>query len=34
MDFFVDKKIFNYIDPPPPKLSAMEEEKPVRFSIP
>ena len=34
MDFFVDKKILNYIDPPPPKLAAMEEDKPSRFNIP
>lgn len=34
MDFFVDKNYLNYIDPPPPKLAAKEEEKASRFSIP
>ena len=34
MDFFVDKNILNYIDPPLPKLAAMEEDKSSRFNIP
>mmetsp|Transcript_10398 Transcript_10398/g.10416 ORF Transcript_10398/g.10416 Transcript_10398/m.10416 type:complete len:105 (+) Transcript_10398:163-477(+) len=34
MDFCVDQKIMNYIDPPPEKLPAMEEIRPERFTIP
>mmetsp|Transcript_26634 Transcript_26634/g.19969 ORF Transcript_26634/g.19969 Transcript_26634/m.19969 type:complete len:97 (-) Transcript_26634:573-863(-) len=34
MDFCVDSKIMNYIDPPPEKLPAMEEIRPDRFTIP
>lgn len=34
MDFFVDKGILNFIEPPPAKLAAMEEAAPSRFNIP
>lgn len=34
MDFFVDKAIANFIEPPPEKLEAMEEAKNDKFSIP
>lgn len=34
MDFVVDKSFHNYIDPPPPKLDAMEEARANRFSVP
>lgn len=34
MDFFVDKQILNYIDPPPEKLSAKEQKIDDKFSIP
>ena len=34
MDFFVDKGILNYIEPPPAKLASMEESAPSRFNIP
>ena len=34
MDFCVDEKIMNYIDPPPEKLPALEQLRPERFSIP
>lgn len=33
MDFFVDEKIMNYIEPPPEKLPALEEVKQDRFNI-
>jgi hypothetical protein len=33
MDFCVDEKIMNYIDPPPEKLPAMEEVRYDRFNI-
>lgn len=33
MDFCVDEKIMNYIEPPPEKLPAMEELRPNRFNI-
>lgn len=33
MDFCVDEKIMNYIEPPPEKLPAMEEIRSDRFSI-
>ena len=34
MDFFVDPKILNFIEPPPEKLPAMEESDEGRFNIP
>jgi hypothetical protein len=34
MDFFVDKGILNFIEPPPEKLDAMEEAQDGRFNIP
>ena len=34
MDFVVDKSIYNYIDPPPEKLAAMESKTPEMFNIP
>jgi len=34
MDFFVDKGILNFIEPPPAKLAAKEEAAPSRFNIP
>jgi hypothetical protein len=34
MDFFVDKGILNFIEPPPAKLAAMEEAASSRFNIP
>lgn len=34
MDFFVDKGILNFIEPPPAKLAAMEEAAGSRFNIP
>ena len=34
MDFFVDKAIANFIEPPPEKLEAMEEAQNSRFNIP
>ena len=34
MDFTVDSTVFNYIDPPVPKLEALEEYRTDRFSIP
>lgn len=34
MDFTVDHTVFNYIDPPVPKLDALEEFRSDRFSIP
>jgi len=34
MDFFVDKGILNYIEPPPEKLAAMEESSDGKFNIP
>jgi hypothetical protein len=33
MDFTVDEKILNFIEPPPEKLAAMEQVRPDRFSI-
>jgi len=33
MDFTVDEKILNFIEPPPEKLAAMEQARPDRFSI-
>lgn len=33
MDFCVDEKIMNYIEPPPEKLPPMEESRTDRFSI-
>lgn len=33
MDFCVDEKIMNYIEPPPEKLPAMEQVRTDRFSI-
>ena len=34
MDFFVDKAIANFIEPPPEKLESMEEAQNSRFNIP
>jgi hypothetical protein len=34
MDFFVDKAIANFIEPPPEKLEAMEQAQNSRFNIP
>jgi len=34
MDFFVDKGILNYIEPPPEKLPVMEEADDNKFNIP
>jgi hypothetical protein len=34
MDFTVDHSVLNYIDPPIPKLDAMENSSRERFSIP
>ena len=34
MDFVVDESYQNYIDPPPPKLDAMEEVLEDRFAVP
>jgi hypothetical protein len=34
MDFFVDKAILNFIEPPPEKLESMEETQEGRFNIP
>lgn len=34
MDFFADKKILNYIEPPPEKLAMMEESIEGKFNIP
>ena len=34
MDFFVDKSILNFIEPPPEKLAAMEERVENRFTVP
>ena len=34
MDFFVDKGILNYIEPPPEKLEEMEEAQDIKFNIP
>jgi len=33
MDFTVDNTVLNYIDPPVPKLEALEEYRVDRFSI-
>ncbi len=33
MDFCVDLKIMNYIDPPPPKKPMLEEARNDRFTI-
>lgn len=34
MDFFADKGILNYIEPPPEKLAAMEEGSDKKFNVP
>lgn len=34
MDFIVEHSVFNYIDPPPERLPAMEQAVPARFNIP
>jgi hypothetical protein len=34
MDFFADKGILNYIEPPPEKLAAMEEASDTKFNVP
>jgi len=34
MDFTVDQGTLNYINPPPPKLEALEAYKEDRFAIP
>lgn len=34
MDFTVDQGVLNFINPPPPKLPALEEINNERFSIP
>lgn len=34
MDFSIDRKVKNYIDPPPEKLPELEEPRDNRFSIP
>lgn len=34
MDFSIDCKVKNFIDPPPPKLPELEQVKPDRFTIP
>ena len=34
MDFFVDKGILNFIEPPPEKLASMEEAQDGKFNIP
>lgn len=33
MDFCVDEKIMNFIEPPPEKLPAMEQVRKDRFNI-
>ncbi len=33
MDFCIDEKIMNFIEPPPEKLPAMEEIRTDRFNI-
>jgi len=33
MDFCVDEKIMNFIDPPPEKLAAMEQVRKDRFNV-
>ncbi len=33
MDFCVDEKIMNFIEPPPDKLAAMEEVRRDRFNV-
>jgi hypothetical protein len=33
MDFCVDEKIMNFIEPPPDKLAAMEQVCPNRFNV-
>ena len=33
MDFCVDEKIMNFIEPPPDKLAAMEQVRPDRFNV-
>lgn len=33
MDFFVDEKIMNFIEPPPEKLPALEQIRRDRFNI-
>lgn len=34
MDFVIESKIFNYIDPPPERLPAMENNNEAKFNIP
>jgi len=34
MDFTVDEATLNYVNPPPPKLEALEEYREDRFNIP
>lgn len=34
MDFSIDRKVKNYIDPPPEKLPELEKVSPDRFTIP
>lgn len=34
MDFFVDKGLLNFIEPPPEKLASMEEAQSSKFNIP
>lgn len=34
MDFIIESKIFNYIDPPPEKLPPMESKNDAKFNIP
>lgn len=34
MDFTVDEKTLNYINPPPPLLEALEQYREDRFAIP
>ena len=34
MDFIIENKIFNYIDPPPEKLPPLEHKNEAKFNIP
>ena len=34
MDFVIENKIFNFIEPPPEKLSQMENANNEKFNIP
>lgn len=34
MDFTVDNSTLNYINPPIPKLEALEDKRPDRFAVP